>query len=64
MNKRVEYFALTNTSSLHLGDVIHLMNGIYSLAIQENFYAIIHTKDLIIKQLSDIFDYDEKIEFS
>lgn len=64
MNKRVEYFTLTNITSVHLGDVIHLMNGIYSLAIQENFYAIIHTKDLVVKQLLDIFDYDERIELS
>jgi len=64
MNKRMESFTLKNTRHLHLGDTIHLMNGIYSLAVQENFHAIIHTKDLVIKQLLDIFDYDERIELS
>lgn len=64
MNKRMESFTLKNTRHLHLGDTIHLMNGIYSLAVQENFYAIIHTKDLVVKQLLDIFDYDERIELS
>jgi len=62
MNKRIEYFTLKNTRHLHLGDIIHLINGIYSLAFQENFYVIIHTKDLVVKQLLDIFDYDERIE--
>jgi len=49
---------------MHLGDTINFINAIYSLAIQENFYAIIHTKDLAVKQLLDIFDYDERIELS
>ena len=61
MNKRMESFMLCN---MHLGDTINFVNAIYSLAIQENFYAIIYTKNLVVKQLLDIFDYDERIELS
>jgi hypothetical protein len=49
---------------MHLGDTINFINAIYSLAIQENFYANVYTKNLAAKQLLDIFDYDERIELS
>ncbi len=61
MNQRIENFNLNR--KMHLGDLIVFINAIYSLALQEDFYAEVACKNWrTVKELLEIFDYEGRIK--
>ena len=59
---RTESFRLRK--NFHLGDIINFVNAVYNLAIQEDFQAEIITRNSVITQLLNIFDYEDRIKIS